>query len=156
MPLYNKLSSLNQLFAPFTVNTFLQDNLDEYSTAPFGSPTDPDIGLTTRPWPGSYQPNAFYDIQDVEVLRGPQSTLYGRGATGGAVNVQTARPQLDQFAADGSASYGNYNATEIRAMVNLPIIDDQLGIRVAGDWVRHDGFTNNIFPGAAQADGRDM
>ncbi len=37
----------------------------------------------------------FYDIQDVEVLRGPQSTLYGRGATGGAVNVTTARPQLD-------------------------------------------------------------
>ncbi|HEX4271792.1 MAG TPA: TonB-dependent receptor plug domain-containing protein, partial [Rhizomicrobium sp.] len=90
----------------------------------------------------------FYDIQDVEVLRGPQSTLYGRGATGGAVNVTTARPKLDEFATDGYVSYGNYNAAEIKGMVNLPIIDDQLGIRVAGDWVRHDGFTNNIYPGA--------
>jgi outer membrane receptor protein involved in Fe transport len=98
----------------------------------------------------------FYDIQDVEVLRGPQSTLYGRGATGGAVNVTTARPKLDEFATDGYVSYGNYNAAEIKGMVNLPIIDDQLGIRVAGDWVRHDGFTNNIYPGASNVDGRDM
>jgi outer membrane receptor protein involved in Fe transport len=98
----------------------------------------------------------FYDLQDVEVLRGPQSTLYGRGATGGAVNVTTAKPNLDEYAANGWASYGNYNAAEIRGMVNLPVIQDQLGIRIAGDWVRHDGFTNNIYPGAADADGRNM
>jgi outer membrane receptor protein involved in Fe transport len=98
----------------------------------------------------------FYDLADVEVLRGPQSTLYGRGATGGAVNVTTARPRLDAFAMGGSVSYGNYNSVETRGMVNLPLIEDTLGLRIAGDYVRHNGYTRNIYPGAAPADGRDM
>jgi outer membrane receptor protein involved in Fe transport len=98
----------------------------------------------------------FYDLHDVEVLRGPQSTLYGRGATGGAVNVTTARPVLDAFAADGWATYGNYNSSEVRGMINMPIVEGTLGLRLAGDWVRHDGFTRNIYPGAADADGRDL
>ena len=98
----------------------------------------------------------FYDLADVEVLRGPQSTLYGRGATGGAVNVTTARPKLDAFAMGGSVSYGNYNSVETRGMVNLPLIEDTLGLRIAGDYVRHSGYTKNIYPGAGPADGRDM
>jgi iron complex outermembrane recepter protein len=100
----------------------------------------------------------FYDLDRVEVLRGPQSTLYGRGATGGAVNVFTARPKLDAFGASIDASYGTYDTSEIKGMVNMPIIDDQLGIRVAGDWVRHDGYATNVDPAAGDAhpDGRDQ
>ncbi len=100
----------------------------------------------------------FYDVERIEVLRGPQSTLYGRGATGGAVNLFSARPDLNVFAADGSASYGNYNAAELKGMVNLPLIEGQLGLRLAGDWVRHDGFTRNIFGGGlpSRADSRDL
>ena len=86
----------------------------------------------------------FYDLESVQILRGPQSTLYGRGATGGAVNVFSAKPQLDAFAASVDASYGTYNTTEIKGMVNMPIIDDELGIRIAGDWVRHDGYATNV------------
>lgn len=86
----------------------------------------------------------FYDIERVEILRGPQSTLYGRGATGGAVNVFSAKPKLDAFAASVDASYGTYNSAEIKGMVNMPIIADQLGVRVAGDWVHHDGYATNV------------
>jgi len=86
----------------------------------------------------------FYDLERVEVLRGPQSTLYGRGATGGSVNIITAKPQLDTFSAAAEGSYGNYNAAELKGMVNIPLITDVAGLRLAGDWVRHDGYVKNI------------
>ncbi|HEY5239101.1 MAG TPA: TonB-dependent receptor plug domain-containing protein, partial [Rhizomicrobium sp.] len=86
----------------------------------------------------------FYDLDRVEVLRGPQSTLYGRGATGGTVNIITAKADPGQFAANGEATYGNYNTMELKGMVNLPIVSDVLAVRVAGDWSRHDGYVLNI------------
>ena len=100
----------------------------------------------------------FYDLQSIEILRGPQSTLYGRGATGGAVNVFSAKPQLDAFAASVDASYGTYDTTEVKGMVNMPIITDELGVRVAGDWVRHDGYATNLDPtaGDRHPDSRDQ
>src|SRR4051812_15540620 len=96
----------------------------------------------------------FYDLDRVEVLRGPQSTLYGRGATGGTVNVITAKPILDAFHADLEGSVGNYNDQEVRGMVNVPIIDGQLGVRLAGDWMKRDGFVTNVLNGD-KLDGRD-
>ncbi len=90
---------------------------------------------------------AFYDLDSIQVLRGPQSTLYGRGATGGTVNVFSAKPQLDAFGGDAEVSYGNYNAWELKGAVNIPLVQDQLGLRVAGDWIKHDGFTTNIANG---------
>ncbi len=99
----------------------------------------------------------FYDVERVEVLRGPQSTLYGRGATGGTVNVFTNRPDLQSMAASVDASYGNYNAWEVKGMVNMPVITDELGIRIAGDRVSHDGWATNIFPGVDHhPDSRDQ
>src|SRR3569833_2872707 len=98
----------------------------------------------------------FYDMERIEVLRGPQSTLYGRGATGGAVNLFTARPKLDGYAADFSAGYGSYDAAEVKGMVNVPIIDGQLGLRLAADWVRHDGYTQNVYGAGGRVDSRDL
>lgn len=101
----------------------------------------------------------FYDIERVEVLRGPQSTLYGRGATGGTVNVFTNKPQLDTLAASVDASYGNYNAWEVKGMVNVPLIPDKLGIRLAADKVSRDGWTTNVFSGPGvdhHVDSRDQ
>ncbi|MBV9549579.1 MAG: TonB-dependent receptor [Alphaproteobacteria bacterium] len=99
----------------------------------------------------------FYDVERIEVLRGPQSTLYGRGATGGAFNLFSARPKLDVFSASGSFTYGNYNAVELEGMLNVPLIDGHLGLRLAGDWVRHDGFTQNIYgAGPSRVDSRDL
>ncbi len=97
----------------------------------------------------------FYDLERIEVLRGPQSTLYGRGATGGTVNVITAKPNLDEFHADLEGTYGNYNAQEIKGMVNIPIIEGQLGLRIAGDWQQRDGFVKNVANGD-KLDGRNQ
>lgn len=89
--------------------------------------------------------STFYDLQRVEVLRGPQSTLYGRGATGGVVNLITETPDLSTGSGDIYASYGNFNAVEIKGDVNAPLDTDRLALRIAGDWVRHDGYIDNVF-----------
>jgi outer membrane receptor protein involved in Fe transport len=88
----------------------------------------------------------YFDTQRVEVLRGPQSTLFGRNATGGAINVITNKPDLENFAADFEATYGNYNFGELRAMVNIPIVTDELALRVAGFWEKRDGTIDNVYP----------
>ena len=95
----------------------------------------------------------FYDLDHIEILRGPQSTLYGRGATGGSINVITAKPQLDGYSGSGEITYGNYNQVEVKGMVNIPIIDGELGVRLAGDYHRHDGFALNINDGSHINDG---
>ena len=89
----------------------------------------------------------FYDLDNISVLRGPQSTLYGRGATGGAINIITAKPDLDAYSGNGEVTYGNYNQVETKGMVNIPIIDGELAVRLAGDYQRHDGFALNIDDG---------
>ncbi|HEY5047734.1 MAG TPA: TonB-dependent receptor [Rhizomicrobium sp.] len=87
----------------------------------------------------------FYDIDRIEVLEGPQSTLYGRGATAGTVNILPAKPDLEQGYVNADFSYGNYNANEDRIAVNLPLVTDQLGLRIALDRDYHDGFVDNIY-----------
>src|SRR5258708_6509267 len=73
----------------------------------------------------------YYDVDRVEVARGPQSTSYGRAATGGSVNIITTKPDLDNFAAHVSVDYGSFNTIKPDAMINVPVIDGELGIRVA-------------------------
>ncbi len=89
----------------------------------------------------------YYDVDRVEVSRGPQSTSYGRAATGGAVNVITTKPDLDNFAARASIDYGSFNTLKPDAMVNIPIIDGELGVRFAVHADFHDGYEKNIYPG---------
>lgn len=83
----------------------------------------------------------LYDIDRIEVLRGPQGTLNGRNAVGGAINIVTAQP-TDTFAAYTSISYGNYNALNTQGMVNLPI-SDAVQLRAAFLTVSHNGYRNN-------------
>ncbi|MGH6870221.1 MAG: TonB-dependent receptor [Rhizomicrobium sp.] len=93
---------------------------------------------------------SYYDLDNslgIQVLRGPQSTLWGRNATGGAIDVETAKPDLDNFASDIEGSYGNYNDQEVRAMVNMPISDGTAALRVAGFWENRDGTVKNAYPG---------
>lgn len=63
----------------------------------------------------------FYDLDRVEVLKGPQGTLYGRNATGGAINILPTQPKLDDLSGFGSVSYGNYDALNIQGAVNVPM-----------------------------------
>ena len=82
------------------------------------------------------------DLERIEVLRGPQGTLYGRNATGGAVNLISAKPQIDGFHAKASASYGNYNARRGTLMLNVPL-GDKVAIRLNGVRTKRDGLQEN-------------
>ena len=81
----------------------------------------------------------FYDLERLEVLKGPQGTLYGRNATGGAVNVITAKPRLGETSGNLTAEYGNYNAFKTSGAINLPL-GERFALRVAGQKAQHDGY----------------
>lgn len=89
----------------------------------------------------------FFDVERVEVLRGPQGTLYGRNATGGVINVISRAP-TDYFTARGSFTYGNYNTARAEAAVSGPL-SEGVRVRLAGLYSSREGFTKNIFPGIA-------
>ena len=84
---------------------------------------------------------ALFDIDRVEVLRGPQGTLYGRNSTGGAINFITRKPGRD-FGVNASASYGNYNALRLDGGVDLPL-GDIGGLRIAGFFEDRDGYISH-------------
>jgi outer membrane receptor protein involved in Fe transport len=87
-------------------------------------------------------------------LRGPQGTLYGRNATAGVVNLISAKP-TDQFEAMASGEIGNYQQRRFEGMVNLPIVDDRLDIRLAGEWTKRQGYSFNSITDQ-RIDGRDL
>ena len=84
----------------------------------------------------------FYDLQRVEVLKGPQGTLYGRNATAGAINVIPNRPELGQFGAGFVASYGNYDAINAQGYVNIPTGQDS-ALRLSGTVAKHDAWLDD-------------
>lgn len=88
----------------------------------------------------------MYDLDRVEVLKGPQGTLYGRNSTVGAVNLVLAQP-TDQYSSDVSASLGNYDAVQAQGDVNLPL-SDTLAARVAFEVNRHDGYLSSGYDDA--------
>jgi iron complex outermembrane receptor protein len=84
----------------------------------------------------------FVDVEQVQVLKGPQGTLYGRDATGGAILVTTSKPSF-QLTARGSYSYGNFDTSRGDAYVSGPITE-HLAVSVAGQFSNSDGYTTNI------------
>ncbi len=88
----------------------------------------------------------FLDMERVEVLRGPQGTLYGRNTTGGVINLITAKADPTEFSASLDGTVGNYGATQGRFMINAPL-SDTLALRVTGMALDRDGYTKNEFTG---------
>jgi iron complex outermembrane receptor protein len=95
----------------------------------------------------------FFDIERIEVLRGPQGTLYGRNATAGVVNIIPTRPG-PEFEGRIRAEVGNYSSRRLNGMLNVPL-GDTLGIRAAGAWTKRDGFDFNTFT-RRRVNGRDL
>ena len=96
----------------------------------------------------------FFDIDSVEVLRGPQGTLYGRNATAGAVNINAARP-TDIFQGELKAETGNYDTRRLSGFVNLPIDGKKLELRVSGSYTGRSGYEYNSMTGD-RVDGRNL
>lgn len=84
----------------------------------------------------------LFDLANVEILRGPQGTLFGRNTTGGAVILRPMRP-TDEWEASAEATYGSRDMINLRAMVNIPV-SDILSIRLAGATRNDDGFVRDI------------
>jgi len=93
------------------------------------------------------QQAGMFDVSDIEVVRGPQGTLYGRNATAGAVNIETARP-TDTFSGYVNATVGNYGEVRVETAAGGPVdSDDKLLIRLAAFYERHDGYGENLVTG---------
>ena len=89
---------------------------------------------------------SFYDLQQVEVLRGPQGTLYGRNTTGGAINVVTRKPS-DSLQGDLAIDYGRFHAFNVQGGVGGPIVAGKVDFRISGLYVKDDGYTLNRLTG---------
>jgi len=95
----------------------------------------------------------FFDIDRLEVLKGPQGTLYGRNASAGALNVVTRNPRLGSFSGDATAAAGNFNAWSFEGGVNIPI-SDKIAVRAAVQHAQHDGYLSDGTNDQNQTSGR--
>lgn len=100
---------------------------------------------------------AFFDLDRIEVLRGPQGTLYGRNATGGVINIISKKPQLGEFGGYAALTLGNYKTINGEGAINLPI-SDSLAMRASFISRNHDGYRDNsssLFPSNGKIRGDD-
>ena len=144
--------------------TFTKTNFSGYSiqlrgigTQAISVTTDPAVAVAFNDTPfirNHFFEQEFYDVSQVQVLRGPQGTLYGRNATAGVVNLTSAKP-TDQFEAMVSADIGNYGNRRLEGMINVPIVDDRVDLRVAGEWTKRQGYSFNALDDD-RIDGRDL
>ena len=88
--------------------------------------------------------SAFYDLESIQVLKGPQGTLFGRNSTGGAVLLTSAKP-TNEFGGYINVAGGNYDFRWVQGALNLPLISDRVMLRIAGDIQSRDGFVKNLF-----------
>jgi iron complex outermembrane receptor protein len=97
---------------------------------------------------GGTGPGQFYDLENVQVLNGPQGTLFGRNTTGGAVLFTPQKP-TNNFEGYGQVTIGSYNWHEFEGAVNVPIVSDKVLLRLAGNVSMRDGYTTDVGPGPA-------
>jgi len=96
----------------------------------------------------------FFDLQRIEVLRGPQGTLYGRNATGGVMNIISNPPSQD-FELFGDVQFGTYWQQMIRGVLNVPIAEDLAAFRASGYYENRDGYQKNFCDGRPGDDNDD-
>ena len=126
---------------------------NEYNSnqaSPIGVYID-DVYLASRTAHGM----GLFDLERVEVLRGPQGTLFGRNTTGGAINFITKQPLLSGNEGYVEAGYGNFNTWTAQAAVEATMVEDQLGVRISGNFAKGDGQIENVYPGGRAANSQD-
>jgi iron complex outermembrane recepter protein len=93
---------------------------------------------------GGSSSTAFFDLQSVQVLKGPQGTLFGRNSTGGAVLFTTAKPTRE-LSGYGAAHYGRFNDVQVEGAVGGPLVKDKVLVRLAAVYRNRDGYQHNLF-----------
>jgi len=89
----------------------------------------------------------LFDVQRVEVLRGPQGTLYGKNTIGGAVNIVSKKPDLQTLKGEASLTYGRFNEVTAKGYVSAPLITDKLAVSLAGLYDKRDGLVTDPLTG---------
>lgn len=111
-----------------------------------------DEGIRQLP---SFETVPLFDVDHIEVLRGPQGALYGKNATGGAINIITTRPGFDT-SGYFEAGYGNFNRRESAGAFQTAIVPDVLALRLAYTYLKNDGTIQNLYPGAPDVNQTDI
>lgn len=86
------------------------------------------------------------DLEQIEVLRGPQGTLFGRNTSAGALNIRTRKPNLEYVEGFGNLTVGNYNALKVQAGISVPLVKDKVAVRLSGAVNERDGFLDSSNP----------
>lgn len=107
--------------------------------------------INEAPFTAGNSATAFFDFSSLQVLKGPQGTLFGRNATGGAVLYETTKPGND-FGGYGTIRGGSRNMFQVQGAVDVPIVPGKVLVRVAGDYIRQDGYIRNAFNGHTLGD----
>ncbi len=107
--------------------------------------------LNEVPFTGGNSASSFYDFSSVQVLKGPQGTLFGRNATGGAVLYASTLPG-NEFGGFATIRGGQRNMVQVQGAIDLPLIADKLLIRVAGNYQKQDGYVRNLLTGGTLGD----
>lgn len=98
--------------------------------------------------------SAFYDLDSVQVLKGPQGTLFGKNTTGGALLITPQKPTFDDAHGRFTGGVGNYGLRTTDVAVNVPL-SDKLAVRIAGHTTKHDGYVKNLAPGQPDRNNED-
>jgi iron complex outermembrane receptor protein len=85
----------------------------------------------------------LFDVARLEVLRGPQGTLYGKNTIGGAVNVVSRKPDMNELRASGEATYGRFDQVLVNGYVSAPLVEDKVALSLAGVYDKRDGFVTD-------------
>ncbi len=86
----------------------------------------------------------FVDVERVEVLRGPQGTLFGRNTSAGALNITNVRPDVTSFGGFVNAEYGNFDERSLQGAINVPVVKDTVAVRLTGALRQRDGFLDVV------------
>ena len=145
--------------------TFTKTNFIGYSiqirgigTQAISATTDPAVAVAFNNTPfirNRFFEQEFYDLQRVEVLRGPQGTLYGRNATAGVVNIISRQAEVHTTRPSCRPTSPTTARTRLEGMVNIPLVEDKVALRIAGAWTKRDGYVTNQITGNP-IDGRDL
>lgn len=122
----------------------LNFSLRGQSVDPFSSSRPSVLPYFNEVQVGGVGGTALYDLSSVQVLKGPQGTLFGRNSTGGAVLYTSQKPTVD-FGGYLVARVGNFSARQLEGALNVPLVSDVALLRVAGQFQRRDGFQRNLY-----------
>jgi iron complex outermembrane receptor protein len=138
----NSQSDANAPYSSQTRLRGLAGSVVYFADVPLGSVDyQPGTGLTHGLSAGFY-----YDLDNLEVLKGPQGTLFGKNSIGGLISIEPKKP-TNNFEGYAQATFGNYNDRQFEGAVNIPIIQDKLLVRIAGQTQQRDGYTKDFFTG---------